>query len=84
VEEIKISDPRQEKWHKIKQRLGILRVPLGVFFLILAVIFAVTPFTPGTMLFLLIGLELLNLRERVYDKLKRRKKQPRKDETPIE
>ena len=76
MDEIKASDPRQEKWHKIKHRLGILRRPLGVFFLILALLFVITPFTPGSMLFLLIGLELLDLRERVYDKLIRRKKRP--------
>lgn len=80
MEEIKVSDPRQEKWYKIKKRLGILRAPLGVFFLVLALVFALTPFTPGSMLFLLIGLELLNLRERVYDKLMKRKKKLSADE----
>ena len=74
MEELKVSDPRREKWHRLKHRLGIFRIPLGVFFLILTLLFVITPFTPGSLLFLFIGLELLDLRERVYDRLVKMKK----------
>lgn len=68
-----MDDPKYEKLHRLKGKLGVFRIPLGVFLLLVSVLFILTPFTPGSWLFLLAGLELLNLREKVYDRLRRKK-----------
>jgi hypothetical protein len=67
---MEVHDPSHERFHRWKQRLGIFRVPVGVFFLLLAFFLIVTPLTPGSLFALFIGLELLNLREYLYDRLK--------------
>ena len=49
--------------HRAKYRLGIFRIPIGTFFLIVTLFLIITPLTPGSMVTLFIGLELLDMRE---------------------
>lgn len=66
------ESPPPPGWlHRFKRRLGILRIPIGILFLIFALFLIVTPFTPGSGVALFIGLELLNLREYIFDKFKK-------------
>lgn len=55
-----------------KNRLGIFRIPLGLFLLLFTVFLVITPLTPGSLITLTAGLELLNLREKVFAWFKRR------------
>jgi len=71
---MEIEDPKHSRIHYLKHRLGIFRIPLGIFFLLLAFILIITPLTPGSMFALIAGLELLDLREHVFKWFKRKQK----------
>lgn len=65
------------KGYYLYQQMKILKErfkkPLGIFFLIIGIISVLTPFTPLGFL-VLVGLELLGLRERAMEKLNKIRK----------
>lgn len=65
----------EDKIMALKNRLGIFRVPLGVFLLLVTLFLVITPLTPGSLITLTAGLELLNLREKVFSWFKRKDRQ---------